>query len=50
VDDRPHSPAAQLALYLADHVDDIARNPQAGELYRQIDQFYDDLVRVLNQE
>lgn len=49
-DNRHLSETAQLAKYLADNVDAIAARPDAGEFARAVDQMYDDIIGVLNQD
>lgn len=47
---RPPSPTAQMALWLADHVSDISRMPQAGEIFSDVAQLHEDILRVLTEE
>jgi hypothetical protein len=45
---RPLSETQLLAAQLAENVDAIAASPQAGEIYRGVNQMIDDIVRALN--
>jgi hypothetical protein len=47
---RPPSDTAKMALWLAEHVGDIARHPEAGELFRYVDKLYDDIADTLSNE
>ncbi|OSC24608.1 hypothetical protein B8W69_20910 [Mycobacterium vulneris] len=50
LDKRPRTLEQQMAGWLADHVEDIAAIPNAGEIYRGVKQLRDDILRVLNGE
>jgi hypothetical protein len=50
LDIRPPSQATEAGRWLADHVHDIARSPQAGDTFRGVQKMRDDIMRALTDD